>query len=495
MIKINKLLAFLFSMLVVASACDQSLEEQYFDEISTGNFFKSDTDAIAAIDTFYAKLRADGPVAVNPQRESWGFFAYGEGSIFNFTEVPTDEVLVTWGISSPGSFLGHLMHFTWTPDIGGHFDAMFSDLYEGIAIANNVIANVEGNENLSQSIRDRVKGEALFGRALMYYYAYSFYGNIPLITAVNTDPYFLPEQAPQQLVVEAIIDDLETAAELLPPSYPASEFGRFTSGAANTLLARFLLNEKRWGEAETTARKVIGAYSLSDSYSDIFAPDNSGNEEIILAIPSLPQAGIGNTLVAHTAEPDYVSGSWGGHRIRDEFYNTFDSEDIRRSYIVKSYTNSSGESKTISNGAMIMKYSPDPARVAIWAGNDIVILRYAEVLLTLAEALNEINGPNQESIDLINELRKRAFNGDPSKLIALSDFGSKDDLRDYILMERGWELYAEGYRRDDLIRHGKFVSKATDRGIETAKPTHRYYPIPQTERNINPKLDQNDGYN
>lgn len=494
MIKINKLLAFLFSMLVVASACDQSLEEEYFDEISTGNFFKSDTDAIAAIDAFYAKMRADGPVAVNTQRESWGFFAYGEGSIFNFTEVPTDEVLVTWGISSPGSFLGHLMYFTWTPDIGGHFDAMFSDLYEGIAIANNVIANVEGNENLSQSIRDRVKGEALFGRALMYYYAYSFYGKIPLITTVNTDPYFLPEQAPQQLIVETIIDDLETAAELLPPSYPASEFGRFTSGAANTLLARFLLNEKRWEEAKTAAEKVIGAYSLSDNYGDIFGPDNSGNQEIILAVPSISQAGIGNTLVAHTAEPDYVSGSWGGHRIRDEFYNTFDSEDIRRSYIVKSYTNSSGESKTISNGAMIMKYSPDPASVGVWAGNDIVILRYAEVLLTLAEALNEISGPNQESIDLINELRKRAFNGDPSKLIALSDFGSKDDLRDYILMERGWELYAEGYRRDDLIRHGRFVSKATDRGI-AAKPTHRYFPIPQTERNINPKLDQNDGYN
>src|SRR5690606_35842155 len=101
------------------------------------------------------------------------------------------------------------------------------------------------------------------------------------------------------------IQDLEDAATLLPPSYPAMEFGRFTSGAANTLLARFFLNQKRWPEAEATARKVIDVYALADNYGDIFAPDNGGNEEIILAIPSLPQAGIGNTLVAHTAESDY----------------------------------------------------------------------------------------------------------------------------------------------------------------------------------------------
>lgn len=490
----NRFLILFVLLLFTATSCDQSLEEEYFDEVSSGNFFKSDADAITAVDALYAKLRADGPLAANPQRESWGFFAYGEGSIFNFTEVPTDEIFVTWGISSPSSFLGHLMYFTWTPDFGSHFDAMFADLYEGIAIANNVIENVEDNQNLSDAIRNRVKGEALFGRALLYYYAYSFYGNIPLILEVNPDPYFLPSQAPQEEIVAAIIQDLEDAATLLPPSYPAMEFGRFTSGAANTLLARFFLNQKRWPEAEATARKVIDVYALADNYGDIFAPDNGGNEEIILAIPSLPQAGIGNTLVAHTAESDYVAGSWGGHRIRDEFYNTFDDADIRKSFIVKTYTNQSGEEKTISNGAMIMKYAPDPAAVVPWAGNDIVILRYAEVLLTLAEALNEINGPNQESVDLINELRDRAFNDDPLKRIAVSDFASKEAFRDYILMERGWELYAEGYRRDDLIRHGKFISRAQDRGVSNATADHRYYPIPQTERNINPSLEQNDGY-
>ena len=142
---------------------------------------------------------------------------------------------------------------------------------------------------------------------------------------------------------------------------------------------------------------------------------------------------------------------------------------------------------------MIMKYEVDPDRVGPWAGNDIVIHRYAEVLLTLAEALNELSGPNQESIDLINELRNRAFNNDPAKQVNVSDFTSKEELREHILNERGWELYAEGYRRDDLIRHGKFISGAVERG-KNAQSHHVLYPIPQVELDRNTLLEQNPGY-
>ena len=123
-------------------------------------------------------------------------------------------------------------------------------------------------------------------------------------------------------------------------------------------------------------------------------------------------------------------------------------------------------------------------------GNDIPILRYPEVLINRAEALNEVNGPTQASINLLNEIRERA--GVP--LYSLSDFSSKEALRDQILIERGWEFFTEGLRRSDLIRHGIYISSAIARGKPLAKPHHVLFPIPQKEIDANPALVQNPGY-
>jgi hypothetical protein len=119
------------------------------------------------------------------------------------------------------------------------------------------------------------------------------------------------------------------------------------------------------------------------------------------------------------------------------------------------------------------------------------MIRYAEVLLNAAEALNEINGPNQEAIGYINQVRERA--GVP--LYSVSDFASKEELRDAILDERGWEFVSEGLRRMDLVRQGKFISRAKARGVSHAQDYMMRFPIPQAEINSNPNLEQNEGYN
>lgn len=106
-----------------------------------------------------------------------------------------------------------------------------------------------------------------------------------------------------------------------------------------------------------------------------------------------------------------------------------------------------------------------------------------------AEALNEVQGPNQESINLINQVRTRAA----VAVIKLADFASKENLRDYLLKERGWEFFAEGKRRDDQIRMGNFISSAVTRG-KNAQPFHVLYPLPQSEVEANPNLKRNDGY-
>ena len=480
----------LFSFVLLIPSCEKALEEDVFVDIASNNFFQNDEDAINAVNAIYAKMRADGTVTgQSGQREGWGMFGYGEATIFNYQQVQTDELFVQWANFNVFS------NFTLTPSSYGNFGSMFGDLFEGISIANTVLANVEGNGKLSEEIRDRVKGEAFFGRAMFYSVALSLYGNIPKITVPQSDPLNLPVQVAPGEIAQLIIDDFSEAADLLPEDYPASDHGRFTKGAALGQLARFQLNRKNWSEAIEAARDVIALrYSLSPEYGDVFSFDNGRNPEIILTLPSIAQPGVGNTMIAHTAQSDFIIGSWGGHQARNSFYDSFDPHDIRRSFLIKDYATGGGTPKTVSTGAMIIKYEPDPNRVGPWGGNDIVLHRLGEVYLTLAEALNELNGPNQESIDLINVLRDRAFDGDPTKRIQLSDFASKEGLRDYILEERSWETYAENYRRDDLIRQGKYIQKAQDRGVTSAQPFHVLYPIPQFEIDRNPKLKQNDGY-
>lgn len=488
--RINQIvgIAFLLSA-VLLTQCKDALEEDVFVDIASNNFYQTDSDAVTAVNAIYAKLRADGTVTgQSGQQEGWGGFGYGEASIFNYQQVQTDELYVKW------SGFNVFTNFTLTPSSYGNFGSVFGDLFEGIFIANNVLANVEGNEKISEDIRDRVVGEALFGRALFYSTALSLYGNIPKITKPQSDPLNLPEQAPPSEIAQLVIDDFTTAASLLPESYAASDYGRFTKGAAYAQLARFQLNQKNWGAAIAAAREVLKlGYSLSPEYADIFSVNNENNPEIILSIPSIAQPGIGNTMIAHTSESDYVTGSWGGHLARNEFYDSFDPNDLRKTFLIKDYISVTGAAKTIADGAMIIKYEPDLNRVGPWSGNDIVLHRLSEIYLTLAEALNEENGPNQESIDLINDLRDRAFNNDIAKRLQLADFSTKESLRDHILDERSWELYAENYRRDDLLRHGKYIQQALDRGITNAQSFHVLYPIPQEEIDRNPNLKQN-GY-
>ncbi|MFS4457456.1 RagB/SusD family nutrient uptake outer membrane protein [Maribacter sp. 2304DJ31-5] len=488
----NSILISIFCM-VVFSSCDQSLEEELFDVVSTNNFFQDDEDIINASNAIYSNLRGHNRTTTNDP--GWGLYTYADNvSLFHHGDAPTDVFESLWADGFPGGFWGRLTLFTFNQSSATD---PYRKLFEGVSICNNILENVASdNEELSEEIRNRVRGEAFFGRALHYYYLYNMYRNIPLITEVNGDPFFLPEQANPQDIFEQMVSDLESAIGLLPATYANEDYGRFTQGAAYALQARLYLNEKMWVEAAESAQNVmnLGVYQIVNDFNSIFAPDNTGNPEIILSmVSSNAVAGIGNVFVATTAPADFVSSSWGGARVPDSFYDTFDSEDIRRSVLLKEYESNTGQIRQVTDGAIILKYGIDDGRIGPWASNDIVVDRYANVLLTRAEALNELNGPNQESIDLINQIRDRAFNNDNSKRISLSDFASKDDLRDHILAERAWELYSEGFRREDLIRHGKFISSARERGL-LAQDHQVLYAIPQSELNRNPNLDQNPGY-
>lgn len=136
-----------------------------------------------------------------------------------------------------------------------------------------------------------------------------------------------------------------------------------------------------------------------------------------------------------------------------------------------------------------MKFPPDPATQGASHGNDFPFVRYADILLSRAEALNELDGPNPLSIDLLNEIRNRAGLSDK----AIEDFPTKESLRDHLLDERRWEFWYEGHRRTDLLRMGKYILNAENRGIN-AQEKHKLFPIPQVEIDANNLMAQNPGY-
>jgi hypothetical protein len=136
-----------------------------------------------------------------------------------------------------------------------------------------------------------------------------------------------------------------------------------------------------------------------------------------------------------------------------------------------------------------MKYW-DPNTVGNHSGNDLPLIRYADILLTRAEALYEVSGPTQEALDLMNEVRDRANLGG----LTLADATSKEVLRDLILRERGWEFVTEAKRREDLLRQDKFISLAQARIRSDITDMYKVFPIPQTERDANKACGQNQGY-
>ncbi|MEM9389093.1 MAG: RagB/SusD family nutrient uptake outer membrane protein, partial [Bacteroidota bacterium] len=182
------------------------------------------------------------------------------------------------------------------------------------------------------------------------------------------------------------------------------------------------------------------------------------------------------------------------YRLHDDFYASFEDTDTRTELMLVEYVNTSGDTINIlppNDNVRPFKYWPgegDP--IGPGYGNDIPVIRYADILLSRAEALNELNGPNQESIDLINLVRQRAGVSN----INLADYGSTDALNDFILEERGRELWWEGKRRADLIRHGVLVSRAQARGVQGAEPHEVRFPIPLVALDANPSLEQNPGY-
>ncbi len=488
-------------LLLTMFACEGDLNPVVYDKLSSDNFPQTASDAKALVNSVYLEFR--GGVwnrynAANNSRLVNGLFC-------------TDEFSCYWG-----GYWGAAFPFFWQPDQFPYSD-MFHAFVPAITKATAVIAQLESVDQLDASLRDRYVAEIKAARGYWMYDLYNMYGPVTVILnaedALNPTSYE-PEGRPSaQWMIEAIENDLTDAVTALPKTYSSGDFGRMTKGAALMGLLKLYMHEKDWTKAKTTAQTIIdlGVYELETVYKDIWSINNEQNAEIIFAIPCHATIeGVANNFRAHVLPADWTSPTglpstgWNGYKVPWEFYDTFDGNDKRRETLQRFYLGANGKEidarETSPLGAIPVKYGEDPEGTGQDQGTDYVIYRYAEVLLSLAEAINELDGPNQQAIDLINKVRERAFS--PEKQVGLSDFSGKESLRDYLLAERGWELCFEGNRREDLIRHNKFVSFANDPAKmanrnpgQNAKDFHVLFPIPSKAIIENPKIKQNEGYN
>ena len=251
----------------------------------------------------------------------------------------------------------------------------------------------------------------------------------------------------------------------------------------------------------------LNQYSLYPSYLGLFKESNKWCSENIFS--SLSDANVNGTeLLNHFGPTDHpvVQNRWQYYTVNWDFFNTFGDEDDRKKCFFPEFMGSDGllhkQAPTLGAqppaGVLYMpdvatrKYADDET-TTYYDGHSVNILRYADVLLSRAEALNEISGPTAEAVDLINQVKGRSH----AKLLILANH-TQASLRDAILQERGWELFYEGKRRADLIRMNKYdvlVNAYHLRVGEAAlvkMPQNKYYTYPQSQVDLNPKLSNAD---
>jgi hypothetical protein len=467
---------------VLPAACGDLLTESPRSQIAADDFFKTAADASAAIAAAYRPL------------SDFGLFA---GNIQWAANAASDHGRV--GPEEENATIIALTQLQWDSR-NGYVTGPWASFYSIITRANLILERVP-DIPMSETLRNRILGEAKFLRALSYFYLVRFYGDVPLVT--TTAEQLTPgPRTPQEQVLTQLIQDAQDAEGALPPTWEAGDRGRATQGAAQALLADVYLWRKEWEQAASYAKKVIdsGTFALEPNYISAFLPGSQNRREEVFAAQASDATGAAQISIAAWTYPRAMNpnanGGWGTYVPLQWFLDSYLQGDYRKdaSYFTTGMAPGGSE---VTFAPHIHKYRPStrpgPQNVN-WP-----IYRYAEVLLIHAEALNEM-GRSAEAVTFVNQIRARARNGtggesrtQPADLAGLS----QDALRDAIFQEREWELAFEGKRWFDLVRRGwEFFHAALTRDptATDVQQTDMLWPVPQAQIDLNPQLTQNPGY-
>ncbi len=489
----NILTRLLLSMLVfaMASACsDDFLEKEPLGRVTEDAYFLTSDQAVESVNAAYNILR----------RWEVHVFAY-----VGMTDLVSDDA-DKGSTPTDASFLLEIDNFTYNSTNVAPL-TVWDGYYRGIHRTNVAITRVP-EIDMDETLKNRLVAEAKFLRAHFYFNLVRWFGGVPL----NTEPV-LPEnfkrpRASKEEVYAQIIQDLTDAAAVLPTKkqYAAADLGRATKGAAEGMLAKVYLTLGDFTKAEQYALSVInsGEYALYPSYERLFQYEGENASESIFEVQATPDAQkLGGSQYNEVQGVRGVPNlGWGFNRPSDDLIKAYEPGDPRRDATIL-YV---GE--ILPDGSAIVEDNPEtvgerynqkawvPRRIdnANGAGGgNIRILRYADVLLIAAEALNE-NGKTQDALKYLNQVRARA-RGTRTNILPDVTVIDKTQLRDRIWKERRVELALEQHRWFDITRQNRAaaVMKAVGKNFQEGK--HELFPIPQNELDLSGGLvTQNPGY-
>jgi starch-binding outer membrane protein, SusD/RagB family len=500
--KFTKYILFI-SLLTFMSCSDDFLDRSSSEDINTSSFYKTQADALAAINAAYNPLQR--PKLYNLRMWTTDIMA------------GNSEVGANPSDSNDGVETKNLAGFTTTTDNAGVLD-LWRGPWPGILYSNIVLDRVPTIE-MDADLQERILGEAYFLRATYYFILVRCFGDVPLIT----EPYWgdeaenaRPSRTSKDLVYDQIIADYSKAIDLLPfrETYTGSDIGRASKGSAAGMLAKVFLtlgkSENNWNRVVSLCDTVNAwGYSLNTSYKDNFNPDAENTVESLFEIQYMTgieadfwsddNLSAWSTNYMGPRDSPLTTVGWGWNQPTQEFVNSYEEGDLRKDVTIfydgcplfdgKEYK----PAYAYKTGYNVRKFVVGKSYIAsTYNGSPLnfPVLRYADVLLMKAEALNEL-GRTDEAETPLNLVRDRAGLDPVSGL-------SKDDFRLKVLHERRMELAFEGDRWFDLIRieDGQYgLDFLHSIGKTAATTKHLLLPIPLVDCDANPNLlPNNPGY-
>ncbi|UJH67823.1 RagB/SusD family nutrient uptake outer membrane protein [Allomuricauda sp. SCSIO 65647] len=449
----------MLTMMVLMVSCNEDFIE--LAPISQGNvenFFQTPEDFEAAIIGAYANLQSPDQYGSNDTR-------FG-GSFYTMMEVRADDV-ANGDVSGVGFQVLEVDTFV-DNTLSGIIEGAWNSTFKSIFDANIIITRIE-NAEFDGDLKNQYIGEARFLRALAYFNAIRLWGDVPLILEEITpqEAAELTRNTVADIYIE-IENDLEFAVQNLPATFSGQE-GRATSNAARALLGKVYLTQQKWAEASTVLNAIVqsGDFTLLENVGDVFAIDNELNDEIIFSIRFSNLDDVGHQGFG---QPDYSA-----------LLPFYDAADARLPLL---------DPVMNANGTYPAKQAEDGDPPL---GRDFPLMRYADVVLMLAEALNEVGyEADATAFDLLNSIRSRAG----INVLSSTDLPDQQSFRDAVYLERRLELPLELQRWFDLLRQNRAIEALAEVGV-TAQTYQLLYPIPLNEINVyndESQFPQNPGY-
>ena len=479
--------------LTMVNCSDDFLDKTQPDTINTGNYPKTGEELITLVNGAYQPLQR--PKLYNMRMWTSDIFA--------------GNSIVGAGGGDDGLETTQLSNFVTSTDNQGVLD-LWRGPWPGI-LSSNIIIKTAPELNIDETIKNRCLGQAYFLRAHYYFILVRFFGDVPLVTEpqdVNGDLY--PARAPKTEIYKLIISDLEKAIQFLPTKqqYGDSDKGRASKGAAIGALAKVYLTLGQWQKVVDLTTQLEGmGYALNTDYSDNFNINKENSVESLFEVQYASDGGYDfwsnenqsswTSTFMGPRGANFVGGGWGWNQPTQEFVNSYEAGDKRKEKTIfyegcPDYDGKEYKANYSLTGYNVKKFLVPLSAFPSYDNSPLnfPIMRYSEVLLMKAEALNEL-GQTSLAIVPLNLVRGRAG------LAAVTSGLSQTAFRDKVLHERRMELAFEGQRWFDLIRvnDGQYgLNFLHSIGKTNASTKHLLLPIPQIERDRNPNLTQNPGY-